>query len=200
MILFNKHRRLWNCCYKSVKRLFGVIILGVFISISLLSCKTVGSIGNNPGKDSLTADRNFYKTYSLKLGITLCGKEDKKLIREVTVWIGTPYKYGGADRSGTDCSGFTMSVYKTVYNMSLYRSAADQIKNTDKVEKVNLRCGDLIFFKIKKDKVSHVGLYIADNKFVHASSKRGVVVNDLSEEYYSKYFFSAGRVKGITSR
>jgi probable lipoprotein NlpC len=166
--------------------------------LSLFSCKTPSVIGKAPKPDNGSTDRSFYTTYSTKLGVKLNGSENKDLIREVSGWIGTPYKYGGSDRSGTDCAGFTMSVYKKVFNIGLYRSATDQVKNTELIEKINLKCGDLVFFKISGNHVSHVGLYIADNKFVHASSKRGVVVNDLNEDYYKKYFYSAGRVKLMT--
>jgi lipoprotein Spr/probable lipoprotein NlpC len=163
----------------------------------LYSCRTPSVISKHPGPAHSTADNSFYATYSTKLGIKLNCSEDRKLIREVSDWIGTPYKYGGSDRNGTDCSGFIMSVYKKVYHIELYRSATDQVKNTDPVAKRDLECGDLVFFKISGNQVSHVGLYIADNKFVHASSKRGVVVNDLDEDYYKKYYYSAGRVKSV---
>jgi cell wall-associated NlpC family hydrolase len=169
----------------------------MLFSFSLTSCKTIGDTTRHPVKDTTTVDRSFYKSYSAKLGVTLSGKENRDFIREIATWIGTPYKYGGSDHNGTDCSGFTMMVYKKVFNISLNRSCADQVNNTEPVDKKNLKCGDLIFFKINKPKASHVGIYIADNKFVHASSKRGVVVNDLSETYYTKYYYSAGRIKGL---
>jgi cell wall-associated NlpC family hydrolase len=88
-------------------------------------------------------------------------------------------------------------VYRKVFDIGLYRSSAEQIKNTEAVEKKDLRCGDLVFFKISGSRISHVGMYIADNKFIHASTKRGVVVNDLTETFYSQHFYSAGRVKKI---
>jgi cell wall-associated NlpC family hydrolase len=175
-------------------------ILFIYGSMILLaaSCKTPGKLSNTNRSNNTAGADSFYTTYSNKLSIKLSGKEDKRLIKEVGEWLGTPYKYGGAGLTGTDCSGFTFSVFKTVYNISLYRSSADQVKNTESVSRNDLRCGDLVFFKISGDKVSHVGLYIADNKFIHASTKRGVVVNDLSEDYYTKHYLSSGRVKGLT--
>jgi cell wall-associated NlpC family hydrolase len=137
---------------------------------------------------------NFYKEYSKKLGVELNGNEDKLLIVEIASWLNVPYKYGGKSKEGTDCSGFTTAVYKNLYNIDLYRSSEDQLKNVDIVEKSSIKEGDLLFFKISGDKISHVGLYIAKNKFIHASTKRGIVINDLTEEYYSKTFYKAGRV------
>lgn len=155
----------------------------------LTSCKTpsAGISGNN-------SDAAFYKKYSKKLGVTLTGTEDKEFIRYVSDWLGTPYKYGGCTRAGTDCSGFTMAVYRDVYKKDLYRSSADQMKNVVIIDKDKLAAADLIFFKISGDKVSHVGMYISGNKFVHASTKRGVVVNNLTDAYYTKYFYAAGKV------
>jgi murein DD-endopeptidase / murein LD-carboxypeptidase len=163
--------------------------------IVFASCRTTNHIAKNPKPGNTSSERTFYSEYSKKLGIGLTGIEDRMLIREVSNWIGTTYKYAGNTQNGTDCSGFTSAVYQKVYNIGLYRSSADQVRNTDPVDKKDLKCGDLVFFKIHGDKVSHVGIYIADNKFVHASNRRGVVVDDLSESYYSKYYFSAGRVK-----
>jgi cell wall-associated NlpC family hydrolase len=137
---------------------------------------------------------NFYKEYSKKLGVELNGNEDKLLIAEIAGWLNVPYKYGGKSKEGTDCSGFTTAVYKNLYNIDLYRSSEDQMKNVDIVEKSSIKEGDLLFFKISGDKISHVGLYISKNKFMHASTKRGVVINDLTEEYYTKTFYKAGRV------
>ncbi len=144
---------------------------------------------------SVQKDKNFYAYYSKKLGVNLTGKEDKKLIKTMAEWKGTPYKYGGAGKSGTDCSGFVSQVYKEVYGIKLHRSSRDMYKNDVKrISKNSLKCGDLIFFKTSGKKVSHVGIYIADNKFIHAASK-GVVVNDLDNSYYKKTYYKSGRVK-----
>lgn len=140
-------------------------------------------------------NKTFYNRYAHKLGVDFNGNEDQELIKEIETWIGTPYKYGGTSKSGTDCSGFVQTVYKKIYNINLNRSARDLVKNTRLISKSQLKCGDLIFFKIKKPRVSHVGIYLANNKFVHASSSRGVVVSDLTATYYTKYFYKGGRIK-----
>jgi lipoprotein Spr/probable lipoprotein NlpC len=144
---------------------------------------------------SVQKDKNFYAYYSKKLGINLTGKENKKLIKTVAGWKGTPYKYGGTTKSGTDCSGFVSQIYKEVYGIKLHRTSRDMYKNDVKrISKNNLKCGDLVFFKTSGKKVSHVGIYIADNKFIHAASK-GVVVNSLDDSYYKKTYYKSGRVK-----
>jgi len=144
---------------------------------------------------SAQKDKDFYAYYSKKLGINLTGKENKDLIKTVSEWKGTPYKYGGTTKSGTDCSGFVSSVYQEVYHKKLHRSSKDMYKyDVNKISKKNLKAGDLIFFKTSGKKVSHVGIYIADNKFIHAASK-GVMVNDLDDTYYKKTYYKSGRVK-----
>ena len=128
------------------------------------------------------------------MGVNLSGKEDKELIKVMAEWKGTRYKYGGTSKSGTDCSGFVGSVYSEVYGKKLHRTSRDMIKDVRKISKKNLDTGDLIFFKTSGRKISHVGIYVADNKFIHAASK-GVVVNDLDQSYYKKAYYKSGKVK-----
>lgn len=134
-----------------------------------------------------------------KLGININSNDNKKLYAEVAEWIGTPYKYGGTSKSGVDCSGFVYSVYKAVYGKTLTRQSAGMLTNDcNKISKNELREGDLLFFRTDGKKSStpnHVAIYLKDNKFAHASSSKGVVVNDLSESYYVKTWLTGGRVK-----
>lgn len=156
---------------------------------------TKPSSTNNTKPDSpAKGTKAFYDKYGQKLGIDFNGNEDKRLIEEIDTWIGTPYKYGGTSKSGTDCSGFVQTVYKKLYNIDLNRSAKDLVLNTRLISKSQLECGDLVFFKINKPQVSHVGIFLANNKFVHASSSRGVVVSDLTATYYTKYFYKGGKI------
>jgi cell wall-associated NlpC family hydrolase len=137
---------------------------------------------------------DFYSNYSKKLGVKLQGTEDKKLITCMASWLGTPYKYSGETRQGTDCSGMVLAIYKEVYKKDLFRSSMEQMKNVTLIKRDELKLGDLVFFKIGSDNVSHVGIYIGESKFMHASTQRGVVINSLEEEYYKKWFFMGGRV------
>jgi lipoprotein Spr len=112
-------------------------------------------------------------------------------------WLGTPYKYSGDCKTGIDCSGFVCMVYKESFGMTLAESSADIYKQVKPLKKSALKEGDLVFFKIKKKKVSHVGVYIGNNKFAHASVQNGVIISDLDEPYYKKYFFKGGRIKKV---
>ncbi len=134
----------------------------------------------------------------IALGLDVDETDDWPLLIETSQWLGTPYVYGGNNKRGTDCSGFTSQVFKKVYNIGLHRRAVDQYKKDCKtVHKSNLQMGDLVFFATGSSKttVSHVGIYLKDNRFIHASSSRGVVVDNLSGNYYVKHWVNGGRVK-----
>jgi lipoprotein Spr len=106
-----------------------------------------------------------------------------------------PYRYGGRSESGIDCSGFAKKVYEKAYQISLPGSSSKTIfAETKNVKNGDMKEGDLVFFKIKKNIISHVGIYLGAGKFAHASTKGGIMVSDLSEPYYKKYFYKATRV------
>ncbi|MCB2211629.1 C40 family peptidase [bacterium] len=111
-------------------------------------------------------------------------------------WWGTPYRYGGSRKgSGVDCSAYVQQVYRTVYNLPLPRTSAQQFKQGWAVGRDELRRGDLVFFNTSGKGVSHVGIYLGAGMFTHASSSDGVTINRLSESYYTKRFMGARRVQ-----
>ncbi|MDE6704032.1 MAG: C40 family peptidase [Muribaculaceae bacterium] len=122
------------------------------------------------------------------------------LVKAARTWIGTPYRYGGQSKSGTDCSGLTMVLYKDVANLALPRTAAQQAEYCFDIPQRELQPGDLVFFSTSSHggKVSHVGMYIGGGKMIHASTSRGVIESSLDEKYYKNHYHSSGRVYGIT--
>lgn len=108
--------------------------------------------------------------------------------------VGKPYRYGGADLHGFDCSGLVLYIYGEL-GIELPRSAAEQHRMVKKVDRDELQPGDLLFFKINRKRISHVGIYVGDNRFVHApQSGKRVIIRSLDEEYYVKHWVGAGRV------
>ncbi len=140
---------------------------------------------------------------SNKLGISLSNldKDDDynmPLYAETSLWLGVPYRYGGMSRRGLDCSGFAYLIYQKVYRMDIPRSTTDLSKMRMKsVSKKSLRTGDLVFFATtgSKKKISHVGIYLKDGFFIHASTSRGVVVDHLDTGYYSQTWRKGGRIR-----
>jgi cell wall-associated NlpC family hydrolase len=115
---------------------------------------------------------------------------------ECNRWLGTPYRLGGASRSGVDCSGLTCQVYQNVYNLKLPRTAAEQFNRGRNVTTVELKPGDLVFFQTSPAApVTHVGIYLGHGAFIHSSTRSGVILSRLYEGYYSQSFRGAKRIK-----
>lgn len=132
-----------------------------------------------------------------RLDIKLGRHDNKKLYKELKRWLGTPYVYAEHTcGEGTDCSGMVMEVFLTVYGIKVHRNSAKMLEeNCRVIDLDDLKEGDLVFFCTNGDgRVSHVGIYLKDNKFVHASSSRGVAVDDLRQNYYATHFHAAARV------
>ncbi|MDR0579164.1 MAG: C40 family peptidase [Campylobacteraceae bacterium] len=137
------------------------------------------------------------KSASKELGFTINKSDNQALYTAISNWLGTPYKIGGTTKKGIDCSGFAGVIYKNVYKKTLNRSSAEIFKkDITRIERSNLSEGDLVFFKTDKGNTpNHIGIYLKDDKFVHASKSKGVIVSSLDEPYYKKAWISGGRVK-----
>jgi probable lipoprotein NlpC len=140
-------------------------------------------------RDSLT-----YHYYAQTLGVHLSYNENKDLLRTVTDWVGTPYRYGNNSRRGTDCSGFVTRVFQEVYGISLKRSSRSMFTTTKRVAKTEMHTGDLVFFRRGHGPIYHVGIYLKDGKFAHSATNGGVMVSSLRQGYYRSHFYAAGRV------
>ena len=123
------------------------------------------------------------------------------LIQEAQSWIGTKYRYGGNDRNGVDCSGFVLQVFNHALGIKLPRTSTLQHQFCDSISRSMLQPGDLLFFTVRGGrKVGHVGIYIGDDKMIHASTSRGVIISSISQRYYTDNFYGAGRVKAIFTK
>ena len=192
----------------------------IFLSLPVVSCRSTShnthtyrpyderrNRGDSPIDDTSTnKDNNGKITPSghglvseewARLDIKLGRKDNKELYKELKRWLGTPYVYAAHTcGEGTDCSGMVMEVYLKVYGIKVHRNSAKMLEqNCKPIDVDDLREGDLVFFITSSDgHVSHVGIYLKDYKFVHASSSRGVAVDDLRQNYYATHFHTAARV------
>ncbi|MGA2866985.1 MAG: NlpC/P60 family protein [Verrucomicrobiota bacterium] len=114
---------------------------------------------------------------------------------EAERWVGVNYRKGGLDREGIDCSGLTCRIYRQVAGISLPRTSEAQFRRGQAVARHDLRPGDLIFFcSLNWLVVDHVGIYLGDTQFVHASPSKGVVVSSLRQDYYLTRYYAARRL------
>jgi cell wall-associated NlpC family hydrolase len=143
-------------------------------------------------KSKLTLNLEKFKDFN----ITLTPRE--KILFEAIKFLNTPYKYGGNSQSGIDCSAFTLQVYQNALSVNIPRSAREQFVVGEKISKEELQFGDLVFFNTRRASFpGHVGIYLGENQFVHASRSLGVTVSSLENAYYKKRYVGARRIDQI---
>lgn len=133
-------------------------------------------------------------TYANKLGTEVEAITNFKLFEIIDEWWGTPYRMGGHTKAGIDCSAFVNTLLAGVYAVNLPRTAREQYAAVTKITNDELSEGDLVFFNTRGG-ISHVGVYLTNNKFVHASTSGGVMISDLNESYWKARYKGAGRAR-----
>lgn len=149
-----------------------------------------------PVDDSEINTDEFVKKYSKLKQFNLPLTQREKILFEIVSFIDTPYKYGGSTSNGIDCSSFTQNVFKNSLEIFIPRTAREQYKFGDQIDiPGQLKFGDLVFFNTSKRAYpGHVGIYLGDNLFAHASRKLGVTVSSIKTTYYAKRYIGARRV------
>lgn len=117
--------------------------------------------------------------------------QNLSLYASIDNWFGTRYRLGGSTKEGIDCSALTQMTYATQYGINLPRTAREQFDATRRISRTDLKEGDLVFFNTQGG-ISHVGIYLQNNRFYHASSS-GVTISDLYDAYWEKRFIGVGR-------
>jgi lipoprotein Spr len=166
------------------------------VGIALASKNEAAAFDKMPEGLSEVEKANWLQLkYSIKMDVAVEEINNIPLLKKIDEWWGTPYCLGGTSRNCIDCSYFTWDVMKDTYHINLKRTAAEQYEQSKKIEWSELKEGDLIFFKLDgRRSISHVGIYLTNNKFVHASTSQGVTISDLAEPYWQKRLYSLGRV------
>lgn len=117
------------------------------------------------------------------------------LMQQHSRWQGTRYQLGGTSREGIDCSAFTQITFNEQFAVDLPRTTQDQLNSGVSVARADLRPGDLVFFRTGS-KQRHVGVYLEQGVFLHASTSRGVTLSRLSNPYWNQTYWTARRPKG----
>lgn len=171
------------------KKLLVVCMLLGGLSVSLKAQTSTEKTGSPEDPDNLAKEY-----FSQIMGIAASATTNTKLYQFVYDWIGTPYRLGGKTKKGIDCSKFAYEVYEKVFNTSIGNNSRNIYTQVDPINKSELKPGDLVFFKIRSRSITHVGVYLGDRKFAHASTSRGVMISNLDEAYWRRYYFNGGRM------
>lgn len=154
-----------------------------------------------PVEDVAVDKSKFVANYDKLKNFNVALTPREKMLFEVIKYLDTPYKYGGNTEKGIDCSAFTKTIYEASLTLELPRSAREQYSIGDEIDQGELKFGDLVFFNTtKRSFPGHVGIYLGDDQFVHASRKLGVTVSSLESTYYKKRYVGAKRVGDIQTQ
>lgn len=119
----------------------------------------------------------------------------EKLDKQLNQWHRTPYRYGGLDRNGVDCSGFVYLTFRDRFGIQVPRTTKQQTQLGSEISRNELMAGDLIFFKTGSGLNGlHVGIYASNNEFIHASSSKGVIRSSLNNAYWRSAYWQARRL------
>lgn len=155
-------------------------ILLIILIINLSACGAI--LFRNDSEKVLPATR------------VLTTQQKQELMLQSMQLLGTPYRWGGGDKTGFDCSGLVQYVYQRAIDFKLPRTAKEMASSSQSVAKKDLQVGDLIFFNTSGNDVSHVGIYIGDNRFIHAPrSGTYVQIESLHKPYYAQRWVKSGR-------
>lgn len=173
-------------CFRNLSVYLGCIV----VFASMHSCHTAKNAGNSNIRQIVAAAK--------RLNIDIDYSDNHALFIESAQWVGVPYRGGGRSKRGVDCSGLTKCIYKNVYDIDLSPSSQLQLDRdvNRRVKKSHLQQGDLVFFSERRSakRISHVGIYLKEGKFIHASSKRGVRVDLLNDKYWRPRWITGGRI------
>ena len=168
-------------------RAFLILIFSAFYTTSLFAQEEVRDYS------FLKFEPLFQHFKEKEINIISADKPD--LYFEVFSWLGTPYRWGGRTHAGIDCSDFVSVLYEKIYHKNLTGAVTNFFDRCNEIDTTTLVEGDLVFFNIRGKFLSHVGIYLQNGRFAHATVHGGVMINSLQEKYYKNYFYKAGRLR-----
>ncbi|WP_353121903.1 C40 family peptidase [Dysgonomonas capnocytophagoides] len=186
---------------KNISTRLTLALLCIIIAISAVDAK------NKKRSSAKTSSKAKRELVEKKIGIEIpkdsTNQKLTSLYNEAMDWLKTPYRRGGMSSRGMDCSGLTGTIYKNVFGVTLQRSSNDISRiDVNDVSKNELRPGDLVFFSTSRrgKRVNHVGVFLGNRHFIHASTSNGVIISSLDEAYYQRTWVKGGRVKSATEK
>ncbi len=172
--------------------------------ISVVGCSSTNSVNDETASNAKSAET---KSVGKEIAFTNSMLKDdipKQLKRNSSIdtgmfdgvyhtWKGTPYRLGGTTKKGIDCSAFVQVGYSSVYQMMLPRTTLELVKKGRKISRNNAKEGDLVFFRTGRN-TRHVGIYLGNSEFLHASQSRGVMISRLDNPYWKRHFWQIRRM------
>src|SRR6188768_527596 len=160
-----------------------------------LAKKETSTTRNSTHRESNTENLSALQIrYAVLLSTPAEEVKNTKMFEFIDDWYGTPYSLGGTTKKGVDCSAFSQFLFASVYGLGIPRTAREQYNLTNRISRTELKEGDLIFFNTHGG-ISRVGVYLQNNKFVHAATSGGVMISDIFDEYWVRRFVGVGRLK-----
>jgi probable lipoprotein NlpC len=175
----------------SLKTYFIFLLL---ILISFTACKSKKRLAKSSKENTEKPSSKIASKYSHMMNVSKNDINNGKLYEFIDDWEGTKYQFGGLDKQGIDCSGLVYLVYQEVYDKKIPRTTSQQVDIIKRKYENQLREGDLVFFDYDGKKFSHVGVYLQNGYFFHASTSRGVMIGKLKDGYNYKYFSRCGSI------
>jgi len=166
----------------------------VFTTTSLAGYSQATPVKNDSGATFTSTDEIVGK-YAQLLSVPKDSIKNMKLYTVIEQYSIAPYKYGGNDQTGVDCSGFSSAIEKLVYGVSIPRSTGQQAKAIQSKNISDLKEGDLVFLKLGGSSINHVGVYLQNGFFIHATSNLGIVLDNLNDPDTQQRFMTCGSVK-----
>jgi cell wall-associated NlpC family hydrolase len=177
------------------KRALGFCNLIVLASLLLISCKSTRILTDVSQARNKEFKGSVKERYAALLAVPERDIKNEKLYRFIDDWMGTPNVPGGLDKKGVDCSGFTLLLEKEIFDKHVPRTAKQMAESVKRKFEEELKEGDLVFFDFNGQKFSHVGVYLQNNRFVHVSTSKGVIISNLKDAWYYKYFSRCGSIR-----
>lgn len=173
-------------------KLLYLLIISFVIAFS--SCKSKkNSLPNSKNKSEKSSSK-IVNQYADLMDVSPKAIKNKKLYEFIEEWKGTKYQFGGLSKRGIDCSGLVYLAFRDAYDKQIPRNTSQQLEMIKRKYEGQLKEGDLVFFDYDGKKFSHVGIYLQNGYYFHASTSKGVMVAKLRDPYTYKYFSRGGSI------
>jgi len=171
--------------------------LPLLLSVTLFftACHSKKAMLKGSAGEIVKPNADIADKYATIMNVSKRDIQNGRLYSFIDFWMGTPYKFGGQDKDGVDCSGLVQMLEQQVFNVNIPRSTGQQINVIKRKYEEDLNEGDLVFFDFDGKKFSHVGVYLQNGYVVHASTRRGVIIVKLKDPSLYKYFSRAGSIQ-----